>query len=62
MKNVTIIDYGMGNIQSLYNSIKYIGHNPIFYSENNNIEANICILPGVGAFNHAMNLIIKKKF
>ena len=57
MKSITIIDYGMGNIKSLYNSLKFLGYNPIFYSENKKIETNICILPGVGAFNQAMKLI-----
>jgi glutamine amidotransferase len=61
MKSVSIIDYGMGNIRSLYNSLKYLGYNPVFYSETNKIKSNVCILPGVGAFNHAMNLIKKKK-
>ncbi len=60
MKNITIIDYGMGNIKSLYNSLKFIGYNPIFYSENKKINANVCILPGVGAFNQAMKLIREK--
>ncbi len=57
MKSVTIIDYGMGNIKSLYNCLKFLGFNPIFYSESKNIKSNICILPGVGAFNQAMKLI-----
>ena len=61
MKNVTIIDYGMGNIRSLYNSLKYIGYNPIFYSKEKKIKSNICILPGVGAFNQAMKLLNEKK-
>ncbi len=61
MKSVTIIDYGMGNIKSLYNSLKFLGFNPVFYSENNNIKSNICILPGVGAFNQAMKLLEEKK-
>ncbi len=61
MKNVTIIDYGMGNIKSLYNAIKFLGYNPIFYSEKNKIVGNICFLPGVGAFNQAMKLIKEKE-
>jgi len=61
MKNITIVDYGMGNIRSLYNSLRYLGYNPIFYSEKNEIDTNICILPGVGAFNQAMKLIKEKK-
>lgn len=61
MKYVTIIDYGMGNIKSLYNCLKFLGYSPIFYSENKNIKSNICILPGVGAFNQAMKLLKEKK-
>ena len=61
MKNVTIIDYGMGNIKSLFNSLKFLGYNPVFFSEQKSIKSNICILPGVGAFNQAMKLIKKKK-
>tara|TARA_A100001388_G_C28750304_1_gene491799 strand:+ start:822 stop:1442 length:621 start_codon:yes stop_codon:yes gene_type:complete len=61
MKNVTILDYGMGNIKSLYNAIKFLGYKPLFYSEKKKIHSEISILPGVGAFNHAMKLISKKK-
>lgn len=60
MKSVTIIDYGMGNIKSLYNCLKFLGYNPVFYSENKSIKTNICILPGVGAFNQAMKLLKEK--
>ena len=60
MKNITIIDYGMGNIKSLHNSLKFLGYNPVFYSEDKKIGTNICILPGVGAFNQAMKLIKEK--
>ena len=60
MKNVTIIDYGMGNIKSLFNSLKFLGYNPVFFSEQKSIKSNMCILPGVGAFNQAMKLIKKK--
>ena len=61
MKNVTIIDYGMGNIKSLFNSLKFLGYNPVFFSEQKSIKSNMCILPGVGAFNQAMKLIKKKQ-
>ena len=60
MKHVTILDYGMGNIKSIFNAIKTIGMVPKLYSENNNINSNICIIPGVGAFNHAIKLINEK--
>lgn len=47
----------MGNIKSLYNSLKFLGFNPILYSEKNKTSSNIYILPGVGAFNQAMKLL-----
>ena len=61
MKLVTIIDYGMGNIKSLCNALKFLGYEPLLYSENTKIKSNICILPGVGAFNHAMKLLKERK-
>ena len=61
MKNIIIIDYGMGNIKSLYNSLRFLGYNPVFYSEKKNINSKIYILPGVGAFNQAMKLLEEKK-
>lgn len=51
----------MGNTRSLYNSLKYIGYNPIYYSEKKNKNSNVYILPGVGAFNEAMRLLKEKK-
>tara|TARA_B100000767_G_C19539517_1_gene440130 strand:- start:64 stop:663 length:600 start_codon:yes stop_codon:yes gene_type:complete len=51
----------MGNIESLKNTIDKIGYDPNFYSENNSIESNIIIIPGVGAFNRASELLSKKK-
>ena len=56
-KKITIIDYGMGNIESLKNSIDKIGYDSIFYSENNLIKSNIIIISGVGAFNRASELL-----
>ena len=56
-KKITIIDYGMGNIESLKNSINKIGYDSIFYSENNLIKSNIIIIPGVGDFNRASKLL-----
>ena len=61
MKKICILDYGMGNIASLSNAIKKIGYTPELYSEKEEINSNILILPGVGAFNSAMEIIKKKK-
>jgi glutamine amidotransferase len=61
MKSVCIIDYGMGNIRSLNNAIQKIGHKSHLFSEKNKINDQLAIIPGVGAFNSAIQLIKKKK-
>jgi glutamine amidotransferase len=61
MNKICILDYGMGNITSLNNAINKIGHKTIFFSESSEICSNFLIIPGVGAFNSAIE-IFKKKF
>lgn len=57
-KKVVIIDYGMGNLGSISNMLKYIGADSIITSDHNIIEnAEKIILPGVGHFDRAMNNI-----
>jgi glutamine amidotransferase len=52
---VGIINYDMGNIQSVTNALSFLGHEPII-SDNPHklIEADAYILPGVGAFGEAI--------
>ena len=48
---IAIVDYGVGNIFSLYSSFKYIGAEVVLTSEPDEIKkADKIILPGVGAF------------
>ena len=61
MKSICIIDYGMGNIKSLSNAIKKIGHKSYLFSEENKIKTKFAIIPGVGAFNSAIQIIKEKK-
>ncbi len=52
---VTIIDYGVGNIQSLKNAFNYIGQNVKITNNKSTIEnSSHIILPGVGSFNYAI--------
>ena len=54
-KIITIIDYGMGNLVSIENAIKYLNHKSIITNDIKIIEkSNILILPGVGSFYQAM--------
>jgi glutamine amidotransferase len=61
MKKICILDYGLGNIKSLYNSLKKIGFNAQFFSENSSSNYDILFIPGVGSFSHASKLIKDKK-
>ena len=51
---IAIVDYGVGNIFSLYSSFNYIGADVILTSDCNKLkQADKIILPGVGAFEDA---------
>lgn len=53
---ITIIDYGMGNLKSVYNALKKVNFDCQISSEVTYIEmADKLILPGVGAFKDAMD-------
>ena len=59
---VSILDYGMGNIWSVSNALKYIGAESRFIKSPEDIISSEClILPGVGSFPEAMK-IIKNNF
>lgn len=53
---IVIIDYGMGNLKSVYNSLKSLGIDCKISSSVKDIRAaKALILPGVGAFKDAMD-------
>lgn len=53
---ICIIDYGSGNLKSIYNGFRKIGQDPIVSDDVSKIkEADALVLPGVGAFGSAMN-------
>ena len=57
---IGIINYGSGNLGSVYNIIKRIGGIPIVINnikELKNIDINKLMLPCVGSFDHAMSLL-----
>ena len=61
-KNVTIIDYGCGNLWSLKSSLNYLNISCKVSSDPNIIASSeILILPGVGSFPKAMNEIKKNE-
>ena len=59
---IGIVNYGLGNVKSVSSAFEYLGYDTILCKEKNDFS-NIThlVLPGVGAFERAMNLIKNKK-
>lgn len=55
MKEIVVLDYGVGNIKSICNAIYSVGCQPVL-SNNKDVIMNASglVIPGVGAFKHAM--------
>ncbi len=57
-KKITIINYGCGNILSLKRALQEIGFvSNVSNNEKKILESDFLILPGVGSFSKAMNLL-----
>ncbi len=55
MKTVAIIDYGLGNLRSVYNGFEYVGAKPFIAEKPQDLKSADCtVLPGVGAFGDGM--------
>ena len=60
---IGIIDYGAGNLFSVKNALDYLGVENCVTGDKEEIEkADELILPGVGAFPDAMNMLEKNGF
>lgn len=58
--NILIVDYKVGNYQSVANALSVLGYDYVLSSNRKEIEEAQCyILPGVGAFSEAMNNLKK---
>ncbi|NOR57828.1 MAG: imidazole glycerol phosphate synthase subunit HisH [Sulfurimonas sp.] len=58
MPNITIIDYGLGNLRSIKNAFKHLGIECNLSCDKNTIlNSDAIVLPGVGAFGHAMEIL-----
>lgn len=54
-KKIVIIDYGIGNVKSMYNAFFNIGIKPeVTFDKQTILNADAVVLPGVGAFNKGM--------
>lgn len=62
-QKIVIVDYGIGNVQSVINAISYLGYKKLKVSANETIinEADVLILPGVGAFDESIKNLRERK-
>jgi glutamine amidotransferase len=57
---IVIVDYGIGNVRSIYSAFKNQGIKPILSNDSEMIfNADGIVLPGVGAYSHAMKNLKK---
>jgi len=62
-KHIIIVDYGMGNLTSVSNALKFLGYFPETTTDKTRLlVADAVILPGVGAFAQAMKNLSRLKF
>jgi len=55
---VAILDYGMGNLRSVYKALEHVGAEPELTSDHARVrEAGAVVLPGVGAMPKAMEQV-----
>ena len=59
---IGILDYGMGNLSSVYNSLEYLGFNSKIVTNSNEINEDLThlIVPGVGSYAKAMQNLREK--
>tara|TARA_E500000178_G_scaffold356568_1_gene435540 strand:- start:4143 stop:4781 length:639 start_codon:yes stop_codon:yes gene_type:complete len=62
MKEVVIIDLGIGNLYSLKSALEHLNYKPLLTDDIKKIsKSSQIILPGDGAFKYAMDIMKKKK-
>jgi imidazole glycerol-phosphate synthase subunit HisH len=57
-RRIAILDYGMGNLRSVYKALEHVGAEPELTSDHAGVrEAAAIVLPGVGAMPKAMEQV-----
>ena len=63
MTDLYVLDYGAGNVRSLYNAIERLGYKPKRIRDPKDfLVAKKLIFPGVGSFGSAMTFLKKKQY
>jgi imidazole glycerol-phosphate synthase subunit HisH len=57
-RRIAILDYGMGNLRSVYKALEHVGAEPELTSDHARVrDADAIVLPGVGAMPKAMEQV-----
>jgi len=60
-KKVVVVDFGMGNLRSVVSALEFLGADPSISSNPAEVtKADAILLPGVGSFRLAMQVLIEK--
>lgn len=60
---IGILNYGVGNLQSVYNAIEYLGEKVFFINTDEDFKkAKAIVIPGVGNFKTGISSIVEKGF
>lgn len=62
MKKICILDYGLGNIRSLINSLKKLNFSTYLFSDNLKKNYDFVFIPGVGSFSVASRILNNPKY
>ena len=64
MKDILLLNIGLNNIYSIYNALSMFGNVKIIneFNKDNPTNYDLVVIPGVGSFKTAIELIKKKKF
>ena len=62
-KKIGILNYGLGNLGSVFNALKTIGYKPTIIESKFNVESiDYLIIPGVGSFDSGISGLINNGF
>jgi glutamine amidotransferase len=58
LNTIAVVDYGMGNLRSVQNAVEHVGGHAVIVDKPEELAAyGKILLPGVGAFSHAIDCL-----
>ena len=58
---IAILDYGFGNLKSVWNALDALGEEPVIVSDGSSLnDAHHLIIPGVGSYDSAINELLNR--